>query len=280
MVEPPDGGVEGALGGERADVQLVDHRAEHACAAARPRQPPSVQSKAVVSKVRLGPCTPCGCQALRGSGSGSAPSRRTRSRRDAVSSALHSHATRRAGRHRVRRGRGRPSISLAPGLRGPDSRSGAPPHQQGHRPVGQQVRRGGRLRAVVDRLVVGEHVVPGAGGRGTCASAEAPGVASSPAARVATVTTRAPVVVTAREGQGVLAGGGQPAYVVPSPRTPRQVAAHPQRASGHPQLLVVEVRRPARPARTRSSRSPRSVQSTGRRLSGSTSESMTISQPW
>ena len=41
-----------------------------------PRQSLSAHSCAVTSKVRLGPSTPCGCHALRGSGSaGSAPSR-------------------------------------------------------------------------------------------------------------------------------------------------------------------------------------------------------------
>jgi hypothetical protein len=29
VVEPPDGGLEGALGGERAHVQLVDHQLAH-----------------------------------------------------------------------------------------------------------------------------------------------------------------------------------------------------------------------------------------------------------
>ena len=71
VVEPLDGGVEGALRGERADVQLVEDAAGQLPAgpgAGRSRRTPSW------SYTRLGPCTPSGCHGERGSGSGWSPS--------------------------------------------------------------------------------------------------------------------------------------------------------------------------------------------------------------
>ena len=101
------------------------------------------------------------------------------------------------------------------------------PHEQGHRAVGQQVGEE-HLRAVVDRLVVGEHVVPGARpAASTVASPKPPAAASSPAARVATVTTRGPSASPRAKASACSLVVGSPAYVVPSPtKTAGQVAAH------------------------------------------------------
>ena len=72
VVEPLGGGVQRALRRERADVQLVEERAEDA--AARASRRPARRTGAV-SNTRLGAWTPSGCQPLRGSGRGAPPSR-------------------------------------------------------------------------------------------------------------------------------------------------------------------------------------------------------------
>ena len=73
VVEPADGGVQGALGRERADVQLVEDRAEGVAPAPGRRRRQACR-RGVEDPARRR-ARRAGCQALRGSGSGEPPSR-------------------------------------------------------------------------------------------------------------------------------------------------------------------------------------------------------------
>ena len=127
----------------------------------------------------------------------------------------------------------------------------------------------------------------GPGGSGSAVSAQPPRRRSPPGSLVATVTAAAAAGGRAAQERHRVPGGralGVQRAVIPG-EPAGMLAAQPQRGGGHQQLVRVEaVRRgPGRAALAASSVASswrRRAKSTGRRLSGSTSEKAPSSQPW
>ena len=174
VVELPDRGVEGAVGGERADVQLVDHRARQLPAGPGLVGPGErgrvVGSRALVDARRLAPRPRVGSWHVRVvdqvSVVESAPSRRVRNVTvgdpPVASRAASSRRCASPTDRRSRVARGAPHRERRRG-RGSRGSSGLLPEQQGDRVVGEQLVE----RRVAGVLAPGQQVRPAAVGQRT-----------------------------------------------------------------------------------------------------------------
>ena len=273
VVEVLDRARERARGGERADVQLVDHGARQR--AARASAGRSMRN-ALWSTTADGPLTPSGCHAERGSARGGPPSRENEYRLPGRQRIVADEPTAAIGRAATRR----PVVGDELDARGPRRPHPGDHHARSSTDTGKLLRQRG------DGHVTGPRISPvitfrhEPRGRWSVV-ARCRSRARQWEARHHDDHVGAPPEGDRRQRLGPLelerpVGGRREARRVPPPER--------EHGLQHRQLHAADVvRRPTRPARRRGRRAcvqRGASKSTGRRLSGSTSESSHSSMPW